>query len=231
MATTYPASCPTQPLSWAVIDKYKIMLLQDGAGAEALLRSEGAPVGVIITGFETAGNLIRQNSAIREDIRFSNKANLLIESFGVSYAYDGVTVLRDPFNRRFTCAGGVYTEVPAFILTAATKGQKAIVRPAYRTAPYEETFWFDPNVFTQLMVAPPTAPHPDFTFNPVDYSGRLKLYNIQTGYVTRMGTSCFIGRTWRQPVIRWNRNAAWHSFTSVASRWAARTLARAKRLK
>lgn len=178
MATTYPASCPTQPLSWAVIDKYKIMLLQDGAGAEALLRSEGAPVGVIITGFETAGNLIRQNSAIREDIRFSNKANLLIESFGVSYAYDGVTVLRDPFNRRFTCAGGVYTEVPAFILTAATKGQKAIVRPAYRTSPYEETFWFDPNVFTQLMVAPPTAPHPDFTFNPVDYSGRLKLYNI-----------------------------------------------------
>jgi hypothetical protein len=178
MATTYPAACPTQPLSWAVIDKYKIYLLQDGAGAEALLRSEGAPVGVMICGYETTGNLIRQNADIREDIRFSNQANILIQSFGVSYSYDGVTILRDPFNRRFTCADGVYTEIPAFILAAATKGQKAIVRPAYRTATIEESFWFDQNVFTQLIVAPPTAPAPDFSFNPVDYTGMIKMYNI-----------------------------------------------------
>jgi hypothetical protein len=178
MATTYPASCPTQPLSWSNIEVYKIYLLQDGAGAEALLRSDGAPVGILITGMETAGNLIRQNSAIREDIRFSNEANLLIKSFGVSYAYDGVTVLRDFYNRRFTCSGGTFTEVPAFSLTAATKGQKAIIASAYRTAPVEESFWFDPNVFTQLMLEPPTSPAPDFRFNPVDYTGRVQMYNI-----------------------------------------------------
>lgn len=178
MATTYPSSCPTQPLSFAVIDKYKIYLLQDGAGAEALLRSEGAPVGVMICGYETTGNLIRQNHNIREDIRFSNQANILVQSFGISYAYDGVTFLRDPYNRRFTCADGTYTEVPAFSLTAATKGQKAIVRPAYRTAPYEESFWFDPNVFTQLLMEPPVAPAPNFTFSPVDYTGNVQMYNI-----------------------------------------------------
>lgn len=179
MATTYPAACATYPLSWSVIDKYKIYLLQDGAGSEALLRSDGAPVGVIITGLETAGNLIRQNHDIREDIRFSNEANLLIKSFGISYAYDGVTVLRDFYNRRFSCAGGVYTEIPAFSLTAATKGQKAIVRSAYRTALYEESFWFDPNVFTQLLMEPPVAPAPNFTFNPVDYTGMVQMYNIR----------------------------------------------------
>ena len=178
MATTYPAACATQPLSFSIIDKYKIMLLQDGAGAEALLRSEGAPVGVMIVGYETAGNLIRQNTAVREDIRFSNQANLLIQSFGIAYAYDGVSFLRDNANRRFTCSGGVYTEVPAYILTAASRGQKAIIRPAWRTAPYEESFWFDPGVFTQLLMEPPIAPHPDFRFNPVDYTGMVKLYNI-----------------------------------------------------
>lgn len=178
MAEAYPSSCPTQPLSFAVLDKFKIALLQDGAGAESLLRSEGAPVGVVITGFETAGNLIRQNSDIREDIRFSNQANILVQSFGISYAYDGITFLRDPYNRRFTCDGGTYTEVPAFSLTAATKGQKAIVRPAYKAAPYEESFWFDPNVFTQLLMEPPTAPAPNFRFNPVDYTGMVQMYNI-----------------------------------------------------
>lgn len=178
MATTYPASCPTMPLAWSVLDKYKIYLLQDGAGAEALLRSDGAPVGVVITGFETAGNLIRQNHDVREDIRFSNEANLLIKSFGVSYAYDGITILRDPFNRRFSCSGGTYTEIPAFSLTAASKGQKAIVNSAWRAADIEESFWFDPNVFTQLILAPPTDPAPDFRFSPVDYTGMVRLYNI-----------------------------------------------------
>jgi hypothetical protein len=179
MAEAYPAACPTLPLSWAVIDKFKIYLLQDGAGAEALLRGDGgSPVGVMITSFETAGNLIRQNSAIREDIRFSNEANILIKSFGIQYAYDGVTILRDPANRRFTCDAGTYTEIAAYSLTAASKGQKAEIRSAWRTAPYEESFWFDPNVFTQLIMEPPTAPAPDFRFDPVDYTGMVRMYNI-----------------------------------------------------
>lgn len=179
MAEAYPSACPTQPLSWSVIDKYKIWLLQDGAGAEALLRGDGgSPVGVLITSFETRGNLIRQNADIREDIRFSNEANILIKSFGVQYSYGGVTILADPANRRFTCSEGTYTEVPAYILAAASKGQKAEIRPAWRTAPYEESFWFDQNVFTQLIMEPPTNPAPDFRFDPVDYTGMVRMYNI-----------------------------------------------------
>lgn len=180
MATTYPAACPTMPLSMAILRKYSIYLLQDGAGADALLRGDGgSPVGVVITGFETAGNIIRANAKDREDIRFSNEANILVRAFGVAYSYQGISFLRDPYNRRFTCAAGVQTEVPAFALTAASKGQKAIVRAAYRTAPFEESFWFDPGVFTQLMVAPPTSPAPGFTFNPVDYCGMVQMYNIR----------------------------------------------------
>lgn len=179
MATTYPAACPTQPLSMAVVRKYSINLLLDGAGAESLLRGEGgSPVGTVITSLETRGNITRQNHDIREDIRFSNEANILIRAFGVSHSYGDIVWLADPYNRRFTCADGVSTEIPAFSLTAATKGQKAVVRPAYKTAPYEESFWFDPNVFTQLMMEPPIAPYPNFKFNPVDYTGMVQMYNI-----------------------------------------------------
>lgn len=180
MATTYPSACPTQPLSLAILRKYSIALLQDGAGAEALLRGDGgSPIGVVITSLETAGNIARANANNREDIRFSNEANFLVRAFGVSFAYQGITFLTDPYNRRFTCSGGTFTEVPAFILTAATKGQKAIIRPAYKTAPEEESFWFDPNVFTQLIVKPPTNPAPNFTFDPVDYTGVVKMYNLR----------------------------------------------------
>lgn len=180
MATTYPSACPTQPLSLAILRKYSIALLQDGAGAEALLRGDGgSPIGVVITSLETAGNIARANANNREDIRFSNEANFLVRAFGVSFAYQGITFLTDPYNRRFTCSGGTFTEVPAFILTAATKGQKAIIRPAYKTAPEEESFWFDPNVFTQLIVRPPTNPAPNFNFDPVDYTGVVKMYNLR----------------------------------------------------
>lgn len=179
MASTYPSACANQPLSMGVIQKYAEDLLLDGAGADALIRGDGGtPIGVLITSVRTRRNIIRQNTHAREDLRFSNEANLLIRTFGVSYSWEGVTFLADPYNRRFTCSQGTYTEVPAFILTAASKGQKAIIRPAYKTAPYEESFWFDANVFTQLIMVPPTNPAPNFSFKPVDYTGVVQMYNI-----------------------------------------------------
>lgn len=172
------SGCPTQPLSMAVLQQWSINLMRDGAGAEALLRMNGAPVGTVITSSETAGNIIRSNTAQREDLRFSNEANILIRAFGISHSYLGIAFLVDPFPIRGTCADGTFSEIAAFSLTAASKGQKAIVRPAWITAPTEVSFWFDPMVFTQLIPEPPTAPYPNFQFDPVNYTGMVKLYNI-----------------------------------------------------
>jgi hypothetical protein len=82
------------------------------------------------------------------------------------------------FPRRFTCTGGVYTEVPAFTQVAATKGNKYDINPAYRTAPYEEIFIFDPEVFTQLVPQPITNPAPNFRFDPISYVGDVRILNI-----------------------------------------------------
>lgn len=178
MASTYPAAEATQTLSLKILRRLSIDLMRDGAGAESLLRNNGAPVLTVITDSETAGNIARQNEAIRQDIRWSNQNSLLVQKFGVSYDFGGFAFLIDTFPRRFTYSGGTYTEVPAFSLTAATKGQKAIVNSSWKTATKTETFIYDPNVVTYLIPRPPVAPHPNFRFDPVDFTGAIKLMNI-----------------------------------------------------
>jgi hypothetical protein len=152
--------------------------MRDGAGADAILRNNGAPLMTVIASSEAAGNLIRQNEGIRNDIRWSNQNNILVSAFGVSYSYGDFVFLIDAFPRRFTYAGGTYTEVAAFSLTAASKGQKAIVNSSWKTATKEESFIFDPNVVTFLIPRPPVAPHPDFRFDPVNFTGAVTLKNI-----------------------------------------------------
>lgn len=178
MATSYPAACATQPLAFNLIQRLSIDLMRDGAGAESLLRYNGSPLLNVITDSETAGNITRQNANLRNDIRWSNQNNLLVRAFGVSESILGFVFLIDPYPRRFTCSGGVHTEVPAFSLTAATKGQKAIVNPSWKTATETEHFIFDPNVVQFLIPRPPVAPHPNFVFDPVDFTGAVKLMNI-----------------------------------------------------
>lgn len=177
-ATVYPAACATLPLALNTVARLSFALMRDGAGAEALLRYNGAPLLTIITDNETAGNITRQNAELRNDIRWSNQSNMLVRDFGVSTSIESFVFLTDPYPRRFTCSGGVHTEIAAFTLTAATKGQKAIVNSAWTTATETETFIFDQTVAQFLIPRPPVAPHPNFVFDPVDYTGAVQLKNI-----------------------------------------------------
>lgn len=179
MATTYPAVCPTQPLHLGILRSLSIEFYRDGAGADALLRGDGgAPLLMVLTDSESAGNIKFTNMEVREDIRNSNQNNMLVRNFGISYSFEGFVFLIDSFPRRFVCNAGVYTQVQPFDVTAASKGQKAVVRSAWKTAPVSESFIFDRDVMTILIPRPPTSPHPDFQFNPVNFMGVLKLMNI-----------------------------------------------------
>ena len=180
-ATSYPVAQATLPLSMAVLDRYRIQLLRDGAAGSALVRSNGMPILTVICSHETAGNIIRQNFTERQDIQYADSthgdAARLLKAFGIQHEYRGFMFLVDMFPRRFTYSGG-YTEVPAFVQNAATNGFKSDINPAYRTAPYEETVIFDPMVMTQLVPTPITNPAPNFRFDPVTYTGDWKVLNI-----------------------------------------------------
>lgn len=178
-ALTYPATCPTSILTQGILDRYAAQLIRDGADEGALATDNGYPLLTLITSWETSRNLIFLNADIRQDIRYATPNELLKPFLTNKRIYSGFIHVIDPYPRRFTCAGGVYTEIPPFILTAASKGQKAVLNPSYRTAPYEETVIFDPTVYTSLIPRPITNPAPKFTFDPVNYVGEWEVKNIE----------------------------------------------------
>lgn len=195
MASSYPAFCPTGQLTLGILEKYKVKLLRDGAANSALLREGGAPLLTVIVSAETAFNIIRQNENLRNDIRYAsmggNRNALLLQGLGVNFSLSGFMFLIDMFPRRFTCSGGVYTEVQPFTTAAATKGTKTIVNPTWETAPYEESFIFDPEVFHQLIPQPIVNPAPNFTFDPVTYTGNWRVVNIPDRICNPDGTILF----------------------------------------
>lgn len=178
----YPALQATLPISLSQLDDFRLYLLRDGAAGALPVRSGGIPVLTVVCSPEVAGTIIRNNVAERQDLDYAQMgdgdAARLLRAFGSQHSYRGFMFITDLYPRRFTYANGAYTEVAAFDTTAATKGLKAIPRKAYLTAPYEETFIFDPTVWTQLVPAPITNPAPNFRFDPVNYTGEWKVQNI-----------------------------------------------------
>lgn len=176
-SSPYFSGCPTSILTQGVLDTWSVRLLRDGAGASALGRVDGRPILTAILSAETSNDIIFRNEDIRQDLRWGKPSELLAP-FGVSRDYKGFYHLIDSYPIRGTCTGGTFTEVAAFELQAATKGQKAEVASAWTSAQYEISFIFDPMVFTQLIPQPITNPHPKFKFDPVNYMGDWTAKNI-----------------------------------------------------
>lgn len=177
MAAAYPAFCPTAMLSMGILNRYRQKLIRDGAAESAMGQMDGAPVLTLVTSAEMSDRLIFDNADIRQDLRYGKPSELLA-AMGVERSYRGFFHIIDPYPRRFTCAGGTFTEVAAFDTTAATKGVKARVNASYESAPYEESFLFDRAVLEQQIPEPITNPASNFRFDPVSYSGDWKLKNI-----------------------------------------------------
>lgn len=177
-ALTYPASCPTSVLTQGILNRYASKLLRDGASQSAMVKDNGRPILTLITSAETSDNLIFLNADIRQDLRWGQPNELLKPFLTDNRIYRGFVHVIDPYPRRFTCAGGVYTEVAAFTQTAASKGLKSEINSAYETAPYEETVIFDPTVYKSLIPRPIGTVAPKFPFDPVNYTGVWQVKNI-----------------------------------------------------
>lgn len=177
-AATYPASCPTSVLTQGILNRYGEKLKRDGADQSAMMTDNGSPVLTLICSQETSDNLIFLNADIRQDLRWGQPNELLKPFITDNRVYRGFIHVIDQYPRRFTCAGGVFTEVPAFDLAAATKGVKAEIRTAWEVAPYEESVIFDPTVYTSLIPRPIGTVAAKFPFNPVNYTGIWEVKNI-----------------------------------------------------
>lgn len=178
IASTYPASAATSILTDGYLDTWYMKLLRDGAGQSALARVNGAPTLTVICSSETADAIIKTNTNYRQDLRDGRPSDLLI-GLGALTGWKNYVFIIDPYPRRFEYSGGTYSEVSPFVRANATKGVKYDINPSWETATYEESFFFDPMVYTQLVPQPITSPAANFTFDPIRYTGDWKVMNIK----------------------------------------------------
>lgn len=173
-------TCTAQPLgllTQQILDYYKLQLIRDGAAEGALGYADAEPQLTLVTDSETSDLIFRQNGDNRSDLRYGDPAKLLAP-YGVGGPYRGFYHVIDPFPMRANCVNGVVTEVPPFYMYATSKGFACSPNPNWRTAQYTISMIHNRKVFQQLIPRPIVKPHPEWTFDPVNYTGIWEPKNI-----------------------------------------------------
>lgn len=184
----FPAVEPITPLQQGFLDAYYMQLVRDSVeGTYGTV--DGQDQLLLISSPETINNLKKQNSDIRQDLRFSSDVNELLKPLGASWAYMGYFYLADIETPRYTFTDGEFERVPYYINTPATTGNKAIVNPAYQSAPYEVSFIFNPNVYTSRVATQITSPGGNTKFDPVNYRGDFVWLNIRDNECNKLGNT------------------------------------------
>ena len=94
---------------------YETLILEQGI-ANSLSMQNGRPIFGLITDQITSRRLTRDDDSIREDYRHSAERDILLKPLGISHTYNGFIHMVDDMPPRYTFSGGVYTEVPPYIL-------------------------------------------------------------------------------------------------------------------
>jgi len=197
--TTLPAVAATQTIVQGVLDRVFEDLLFNGVGCMNP-NACAQPVYDLYIGQEASRNLIRQDFGVRQDIRFSSEADVLLTSLrGMACKeYGGFKHNLVAFPPRFNFGSTGYTEVLPFDAgVPTTVGPKQTVSVAYGTALYEGCFVI-PNADVMQWLVPPM----NMRFGQVvfggqgtpDYAGDFQWLNYQTDCNTDKSKGFFEGR-------------------------------------
>jgi hypothetical protein len=199
-ATSYPAACATDVLQQALLDAYYAILYRDGAAEGGVGMDGGAPILPLVIGPEASRALLNQNANDRSDLHYGKPLELLKGLF-VSKTYRNFAHVITPFPRRFTCAGGAYTEVAPFTSEAKTVLTGAELSAAYKNAPYEEATIWNRTVMNHMVPKPISSPGGGTSFDPVSYTGEWVWKNIadQDGTNVFNSQGRFYGRLFVSP--------------------------------
>jgi len=173
----------TSTLTQQLLDQVAVELIDRGATNPDsngwISYGEDGPVFPLLIGLEASQQIALNNADLRNDFRHAESgkggASELMSRMGATRSiknFRHVPNLRPP---RFTWTevGNKYTRVPTYLMSAATKGKKAVLNPAYITAPYEAAIVMNPNVFTSEIV-PPVNAAGGVSWNPTSYMGEWK---------------------------------------------------------
>ena len=186
----WPASAPRYALDQGMLDQWYLDMDRDSTdGAYGM--ADGQNLYALITDAETSGYLKKSNPDMRQDLRFSSHVDDLLKPFGVGWSYSGFLHLIDKQAPRYTFSGGTFTRVPYYINGPATYGQKAIVNPAYKRAPFTTSFIFNKQVYISRVPNVITDPGGNTHFKPTNYRGKIRWMNIQDNDSNLEGTNGF----------------------------------------
>jgi hypothetical protein len=142
-------------------------------------------------------NLLRQNPTLANQINYAYMGakgeNPLLPS-GIERRrklFGNWVIYTDPYPRRFALTGGAYVEVPVWVSSSTTKGNKQTINPAWLAAPYEETIVYTPDNMRSLAWNVVPNPAPGWNFNAVNSMGEWSARNILERDCNPDGTNIF----------------------------------------
>lgn len=177
-------NAPTAHLSFGVLEEIYTAQMREGPSVMGVAEDTEAPVAVAIMGDEQYRMLLRDNVSLATNINyaFMGKGNdnpLLPSGWEKKRKLFGNYVIyTDPYPRRFALTGGQYVEIPVFVSSSTTKGNKQDINPAYKAAPYEEVIIYNPDVYKSLAYNTMTNPSPGWKFDPINSMGDWVARNI-----------------------------------------------------
>lgn len=177
----FPAIAPTSILTQKMLNVWYQYLIQNSAELDggSLGMADGRPQFVLITDAETSDSIMREDATVNAFLWNKPRVPELLSPLGVDRAFRGFYHTIDNLPRRYTFAGGVWTEVLPYTTVAASQGTKAKLSPEYIAAPYQDSTIFLPSVMSLLHPRPISTVGSGTSFQPQTYVGDFKWKNVE----------------------------------------------------
>lgn len=178
--TDFPGIAATTVLTQGILDVYYDYLLSNSAELDggSLGMFDGSPQFICITDRKTADRIRNEDNARNAQLWNSDRVPDLLKPMGVGKPFRGFFYSIDHLPRRYTFAGGVYTEVMPYSTVAASgTGVKSKLSNAYLEAPFQDSYIFLPSVMCFKHPRPISTVGSGTSFNPQSYVGDFKWLN------------------------------------------------------
>lgn len=176
---------PTAGLDMGVLQTIFAAQNREGSSVQRYsLEDTGSRAGEIIVSDETYRYLIERNQTLADRISYAwmgAKDDMPTLPGGIPkrrQLFGNWVVHTDPYPRRFAFSAGAYVEIPVWVSSSTTKGNKQTINPAWLAAPYEESIVYHPDNFRSLAYNTMTNPSPTWKFDPINSMGDWVLRNI-----------------------------------------------------
>ncbi len=179
-AGDFPPIPPTSVLTQKLLDQLYVDLVSNSAQEDggSLNMVGGAPQFILVTDMMTSNAILREDQTQNAFLWNSDRVKELLAPLGINRSYLGFMHTIDLLPRRFNFTGGAWVEVQPYVTGAATNGYKSVLNPAWKAAPYTDSYIFLPSVMSFAVPDSINSVGSGTSFNPQSYIGSVKWLNI-----------------------------------------------------